>query len=222
MDLTEKSIVDLIATPHPMLGRVTLDEYKQVREELFRTNMKLIETEALFKNREDEVKAGNAGVDPELLLQKRIKDALRKDADIASMMKQIEQAQRKVEIEDYRTRSRADPSLIPAKRQLETMKQDFREIFARKQEELTLQFRKMDEGSESLGKLKAQLDALKARKAAYEKLLSQLEVPNKKQGDLSAKMASVRENLAGLRGKEAFVKKWIEQLQDEARAARPR
>ena len=55
--------------------------------------MKLIETEALFKNRKAELSAREAGVDPELLVQKRIKDALRKDPEIASLMKEIEQIQ---------------------------------------------------------------------------------------------------------------------------------
>ena len=46
--------------------------------------MKLIETEALYKNRKAEIGAPEAGVDPELLVKKRIKDALHKDPEIAS------------------------------------------------------------------------------------------------------------------------------------------
>ena len=67
--------------------------------------MKLIETEALYKNQKAENEARNPGVDPELLVQKRIKDALRKDPEIASLMKEIDQVQRKVDLANYRTRS---------------------------------------------------------------------------------------------------------------------
>ena len=83
-----------------------------VREQLFETNMKLIEAEALFKNRKAEIEARNPGVDPELATQKRIKDALRKDPEITSLMKEIEQAESKVEKLKRITRSQADPSLV--------------------------------------------------------------------------------------------------------------
>ena len=79
--------------------RVT-DEYRQVRARLFETNMNLIETETLYRNREDEIKSRAAGVDPELLLQRRIKDLLKKDPEIASLMKKIQQLQRKVDQTD--------------------------------------------------------------------------------------------------------------------------
>ena len=148
--------------------------------------MKLIETEALFKNRKAELSAREAGVDPELLVQKRIKDALRKDPEITSLMKEIEQAQRKVDMADYRTRNRSDPSLVHSSRQLEAMKQDLRDLIARKQEELA------SLGADDdtlLHELNGQIDSLKARKSSYEKLVSQLQVTNQKEGSVAARMA---------------------------------
>ena len=149
LELVEQSIVELIASPpvmapgsdgstlpHAKQNQASLDEYRQVRGQLFEANMKLIETEALFKNRKAELSAREAGADPELLAQKRIKDALRKDPEIASLMKEIEQVQRKVDMADHRTRSKSDPSLAHPLRQLEAMKQDLRDLIARKQEEL--------------------------------------------------------------------------------------
>ena len=52
------------------LTEVSLDEYRRVREQLFDTNMKLIETEALFKNRQAELectrsRSGPGAVAPE-------------------------------------------------------------------------------------------------------------------------------------------------------------
>ena len=98
--------------------------------------MKLIETEALFKNRKAELSAREAGVDPELLAQKRIKDALRKDPDIASLMKEIEQAPAQGRHGRPSNAEPSDPSLVHSSRQLEAMKQDLRDLIARKQEEL--------------------------------------------------------------------------------------
>ena len=149
LGLAEQSIVELIESTRAMAptgdgltlpqakhNQASLDEYRQVRGQLFETNMKLIETEALFKNRKAELSAREAGVDPELLAQKRMKDALRRDPDIASLMKEIDQVQRRVDMAHYRTRNPSDPSLVHPSRQLEAMKQDLRDLIARKQEEL--------------------------------------------------------------------------------------
>ena len=51
-------------------------------------------------------------------------------------MKQIEQAQRRVDMARYKAKNPSDPSLVHLSRQLEAMKQDLRDLIARKQEEL--------------------------------------------------------------------------------------
>ena len=70
--------------------------------------------------------------------------------------------------------------------------------------------------------MESQITALKVRKSSYEKLLSQLQVSRQQPGTDPEKAASVREDLAAFKAKEAFVQKWIEQLTNDARAARPR
>ena len=47
-------------------------------------------------------------------------------------------------------------------------------------------------------------------------------MPHRPQGTDPEREASVREDLAAFKVKEAFVEKWIEQLTNDARAARPR
>ena len=117
-------------------NQASLDEYRTVREQRFETNMKLIEAEALFKNRKAEIEARNPGVDPELMIQKRIKDALRKDPEIASKVKEIEQALRKVDKLKRITRSQADPSLVHAESKLASLNKELRDLIAWKEQEL--------------------------------------------------------------------------------------
>jgi capsular exopolysaccharide synthesis family protein len=226
LDLAEQSVVDLIestralapgseglALPHAKRNQASLDEYRQVRGQLFETNMKLIELEAQFRNRKAELSAAEAGVDPELLAQKRMKDVLRKDPEIASLMKEIEQAQLKVDMADYRTRNRSDPSLVHSSRHLEAMKQELRDLISRKQDEMG----SMGPEDGMLHELNGQIESLKVRKGSYEKLLSQLQVTNQKEGSVSARMALAREDLASLREMRASVEKRIEQLQFDSR-----
>jgi polysaccharide biosynthesis transport protein len=227
LGLVEQSIVELIDStralapssegstlPHAQQNKASLDEYRQVRGQLFDTNMKLIETEALFRNRKAEISAREAGVDPEQLAEKRITDAVRKDPEIASLMKEIEQVQRKVDAADHRARSRSDPSLAHPARQLEAMKHDLRDLVARKREELASLGADDDT---ALHQLNGQIESLKTRKESYEKLVSKLQVTNQREGSVTARMALAREDLSILREMRLSVDKRIEQLEFDSR-----
>jgi capsular exopolysaccharide synthesis family protein len=198
-------------------NQVTLEEYRQVREQLFATNMKLIETEALFKNRQAEINARMAGVDPDVLFQKRMKEALRKDPEIAQLMKEIDQVQRRVEMADYRTRAPSDPSLVHLRRQLDALKQDLHDLAARKQEELGGQIRELGVEGATLQELTGQIESMKIRKSSYDKLLNQLELATKKEATVSAQIALVREDLTSLRDMRMSVEKRMEQLEFDSR-----
>jgi capsular exopolysaccharide synthesis family protein len=205
----------------PQNVSVSINEYRRVRDQLFNTNMQLIEAEILFKTRQDEINARSAGIDPELLLQRRIKDTLRKDPEIAALIKDIDQVQQKVEMADYRARFRSDPSLVHLQRQLETMKQDLRVLCDQKKEALTAEFRAQGIGNEPLQELSANISSMKSKKSGYEAFLTKLKLSNKEEGADALKLALVREDLASFREMRSYVDKQVEQLkfdsQGEAR-----
>ena len=174
---------DGLTLPQAKRNQASLDEYRLVRGHLFEINLKLLETEALFKHRKAELSAREAEVAPELLAQKRIKDALRKDPEIVLVMNEIEQVQRSVDMANDRKENRNDPSLVHTSRQLDVLKHDLRDLVARKQEELALLGVDEDPG---LRELSEQTDSLKVRKSVYEKFLGQLTVTNQKEGSIAA------------------------------------
>ena len=227
LGLAEQSTIELIESTRAMapagdgltLSQATrkqasLDEYRQVRGHLFEINLKLLETEALFQHRKAELSAREAEMAPELLAQKRIKDALRKDPEIVLLMNEIEQVQRTVDMANDRKENRNDPSLARTSRQLEVLKHDLRDLIARKQEELALLG--VDEDP-ALRELSEQTDSLKVRKGVYEKLLGQLTVINQKEGSIAARMALAREDLNSLREMRTKVDVRIEQLEFNSR-----
>jgi capsular exopolysaccharide synthesis family protein len=183
--------------------------------------MQLIETEALLRTRQEEINAQAAGVDPEELVRRRKKDVLRKDPEVAALMKNMDQTQQKIKWASDRTRSRSDPSLVHLQRQHDDMKQDLRELLDRKSEELNAAFHTQGVGNESLQELNAQIASMSAKKRSYEKLLPQLELLNKQEGTDAVKLALVKEDLNSFREMQASVEKQIEQLkfdsQGEAR-----
>jgi hypothetical protein len=197
---------------------VTIDEYRQIRQRLFDTNLKLIETEALLKKRQDELSARTAGADPELLAERRVQDALRNDPAVAELMKNIDALQRKAEAAKYRAGSPSDPSLVHLSRQLEDLKKDLRDLINRKREELVLQ---LPDEDPSLRALNDQIDSLKFLKSIYQKLLPQLRVSNAQEKADEVRLALLREDLASFREMRSAVEKRIEQLtfdsQGEAR-----
>jgi len=227
LGLAEQSIIELIDStramapsgdgskfPRARQDLASLDEYRQVRERLFETNLKLMETEALFKNRTAELEALEAELDPQVLAQRRIKAALHKDPEIVSKMKEIDQAQRKADMAEVRAGNRTDPSLVPLARELETLKQDLREFIAWKQEELTLLHAAEDP---LLHELRGQIESLKVRKDTYERLVSKLQVTNQYEGSVTARMTLAREDLSTLREMRMSVDKRIEQLEFDSR-----
>ena len=98
-------------------------------------------------------------------------------------------------------------------RQLEGMKQDLRELIVRKQEE----FGSLGAEDGSLREMIGQIDALRTRKTSYEKLLSQIQVTNQKEGSVAARMALVREDLSSLKEMRTSVERRIEQLEFDSR-----
>ena len=84
-----------------------------------------------------------------------------------------------------------------------------------------MQFRSQGEGVSSL----QELEWADRFAEGPQELLRETSEPSSRwshSGTDAERMASVREDLASLREKEAFVEKWIEQLTNDARAARPR
>jgi capsular exopolysaccharide synthesis family protein len=228
LELAEKSNVELVDSqpssptgstlPHAMPNRVSVDEYKRVREQLFSTNMDLIEAEAVLKNRQAEIDARAAGMDPELLLQRQVEEGLRSDPVIASLHSQIEFARHKVDEATRRTRSPADPSRVAAQRHLLTLQSRLKDLSERKRTELTLHDREHGGADgQSLLALTTQIEAMKIQRSSYEQLLNKMDVINRQQGTDSVRIALVREDLGSLRGMKESVQRRIEQLHFDAR-----
>lgn len=205
--------------PQAMPSKVSVSEYQQAREQLFRTNMDLIEAEALYNTRKAEIAARGAGVDPDTLLTKRVDDALRKDPEILGLIPRVEQARQRIAEVAYTVRSKYDPARRTVERSTRLLEEQYFQLLEQKREELTNQFR--EEGTENpmtaLHGLAEQIDAMKVRKASYENLLRKIEVSNREQGTDAVQVALVRDDYTTLKEMLISVEKRIEQLQFDAR-----
>jgi RNA polymerase sigma factor (sigma-70 family) len=188
------------AVPQP----VSFAQYRHVRDQLFAVNMQLIETEALAEERQAEIETRSSGVDPE----------------IRSLLKEMEQLEHKIDIAAERMRLRSDPKLSHERRPFEKMKEDVHDLIEKWKEGLTAGFPKRGEDNATLQELEAQINSMKAKKSAYEKILTQLKQLNEREGADAVKQALVREDLASFRQMRSSIEKRIEQLKYDASAAR--
>jgi polysaccharide biosynthesis transport protein len=220
LDLVEPAqSSDKSTLPHGIPNRISAGEYSQVREQLFRVKMDLIEAEALLETRKAEISARDAGMDPGLLLRRQIEDRLRGDPEIAVLLPQIQKARLRRDHVARTSRFQSDPARVDAERTLYSLEKRLRELSGRKREELALQIGEqgplgMDEG---LRELTSQINAMEVRKNEYESLLSKIEVTNRQQGTDAVEVAFVHQDLASLQGMQESVLKRIEQLHFDSR-----
>ena len=205
--------------PEAAPDRVTVDEYKRVRQSLFEISMGLIEAEALLHTRKGEPEALAAGVDPEQLIERRIEDTLRADPEVVALLQQIEVASHQKEQVARLSRRVSDPSLVTARNKVSDLQDKLRSLCIRKRKVLDARFHEQGAGivDEPLAELLAHIESLRTRKSSYEKLLSKIEVTNRQEGTDAVKVALVREELNSLKGMQDSVQKRVEQLEFDSR-----
>lgn len=206
--------------PRPSNERITLDEYKRVREQLFQVSLELVETEALLNARRAELKLDASKSDPALRLQRRVREAFKADPEVAQVYQQIEKLQRRHEEIMRLARLRSDPAIAHAERQLRALVARHRQLWDAKYEELVARFQEETDPSDPASgprELAERVEMLKIRRTNFEKILSQLKLTNTQEGTDAVKVALVREDLSSLKGMVEAVGRRIEQLKFEAR-----
>ena len=206
--------------PRPSNERITLDEYKRVREQLFQVSLELVENEALLNARRAELKLDASKSDPALRLQRRVREAFKADPEVAQVYQQIEKLQRRHEEITRLARLGSDPAIAHAERQLRALVARHRQLWDAKYEELVARFQEETDPSDPASgprELAERVEMLKIRRANFEKILSQLKLTNTQEGTDAVKVALVREDLSSLKGMVEAVGRRIEQLKFEAR-----
>jgi capsular exopolysaccharide synthesis family protein len=207
--------------PHAMPSKVSVEEYRHTRTELYQITMDLIQAEALLQTRQADLKARMDGVDQEYLVKRRVEKELLRDPEVAGLIKDIQSAQERFNAVARRTRIPSDPSRTHMTDNLETLTRKLTKLCDEKRDALTEQFREdplQDGGSgQSIRQLEDEIASMKVRQATYKDILAKLEVTNRQQGSDAVELALVHEDLGSLRQMEESVMKRIEQLKYDAR-----
>lgn len=200
--------------PVPARNKATVEEYRRVKDELFRVTVQLAEAEAILSVREGEA----------LAIEKRgegvpsLERAFRADPEIAALATRIEKAELTFNAASRLSRSPSDPSVATASKQLNILTQRYRDLFEARKAQLIDQIGHSEAAPDaSLAKAREKVETLHALRAGYEKHLARLDVINKQEGSDAVNIALVREDLSGLKDMLKAVEKRLEQLRFDAK-----
>jgi len=219
LDLTKVAAGDG-RSPASARSRLTLDEYKRVRDDLFRVSVELSQAEALLSMREQEFASRGPDARPE----RRVAPHVRQDPELVALGQQVDRAAARLEEVMRLTRSPGDPSRVEAQKRLQALRERQRRLTLQKQEEAlaaqegTVAVVGAEPGEPAeLRSARVQVNALRVTKESYEKLLGKIEVTNREEGSDHVRVALVREALDGIKLMQDSVNKRLEQLRFESK-----
>ena len=202
--------------PMATRSRVTADEYKRVRDELFKVNMEMTQAKALLEMREQEY-ARSASRFPVASAAPNPDRALRNDPEVLALSQHLDKAKSRYERTSRLDRTKRDPATIGAARELAAVQQQYNQLVEEKRAELPTQVLEDAGAPPLLREARDKAQTLTAARASYEKMLSQIEVTNRQEGSDAVKSALVREALASINQMEQAVVKRLEQLRFESK-----
>lgn len=203
---------------------ITIDEYRRVRQKHMDTSLELIQAQAQLSVRKAATKSSTEGkpADPESgrKLARQIEEAFRSDPEVIRLAAEIAAAEAKLPAAERLIRNRLnDPTVVRIKSDLKRLNQQYNDLWESRWVGLQDHFASKGEAPSPVRdtSLEERVEALKASKAEYEKLLSRLEVTNTQEATDAVQVKLIQEALDGLRDMLAAVTRRLEDLRLEAR-----
>ena len=211
------------AAPGPVSRMsVTLEEYRQVRGQLLRTQLELAEAEAVLEFQR--AQAGPRGAaDPRAGLDQQVAREFRQDPAVAKLLAEIQQLEDQLAKFHLRVSHQSDPAILMTKHKIEALRARYRKHWDERSPELRDRLAhdpkpagsgpsrdKAREAAERVATLKANIETLKGT-------IASIEVADREHGSDSVKIALVQSDLKRLEEMEAVVDRRLEQLRFESR-----
>jgi WD40 repeat protein/serine/threonine protein kinase len=219
-------------------SKLTMDEYRRLRDELFRTTMALSEAKALLeqcqKEANDAAGRGGAFKSPaeleaaEAQIARKVELALRDDPELARANEIFERASRSYEDASRLTRSPNDPAVVKARRTVEDAADRRQKLRERRSRDYFEQFQEELEGkgnvntlAKAINEARASVRSLEVKQETYKRMLRDTEVINKQEANDQIRMGLVREELASIKEMKDIVDKRLEELKFETKTTEP-
>ena len=202
---------------------ITLDQFKQVHQELFRTRLELAIAESWLKEVQDSMKVAAektpaADADGARLLPE-IERRFKQDPQVIELASQMVEAKAKLEEVRKASKEPDDPAVQVARdklkaRSMPAMTSSGRPSSGRS---ASRSWRASRIRKPSWTRLEARVRALSVRERALQKQFDQLDVKNRRQATDEVDLALIQEQRESLRTMKEVVNRRLEQLSFEAR-----
>ncbi len=233
LSLAAKGNVDVLASSasevspspgaaSPSSNRITIEEFKRVREELFRINIEMIEAQAELGLWQAEAKMASAAPGAQARLRTQMVALFHAIPEVARVAEKLEEARHRAADAERRCRGKNDPALVYARRQVQELSTRIQALWKLKSKELAARAAEADHSGDDVARVvreqSVRVESLKAKHAGYEKMLAKIDVANKQESSDSVKVTLVREELDSVREMKEAVSKRLEQLRFESKA----
>jgi capsular exopolysaccharide synthesis family protein len=208
---------------------ITIDEYKSVRQELFRVDLELAEAEAWLASAKAAAEAAVrrsknptpvVDVEQDDLLYQRIVNRFRMDPDVIKLADDMKSMKERLYDVRRTARQKGDPAEMRHERNLAALQDKYDRLWESKSLAFRQEFErggnKLDPQQE-VDEVEVKVQRLRNKKASLTKSSKELEVSNKRQATDQVDIALIVDERNTLRNMQEAVHRRLEQLNFEAK-----
>ena len=210
-----KAGADTSSTP---ATRITIEEFKRVRELVFKTDIELVEAQALLEVRKEELQVAERDPEREARLLRIARETFQTLPAVVVIVQEIERAdQRLTKIARHAQQERSVDAhrLAEPRRAQATIPAILGGVSG--VPDRALEGSRPRRPGRGLRDATDRVVSLKAARSGYEKILREIEVSNKQEGTDAVRVMMLRESLAGIKGMQDAVNRRLEQLRYESK-----
>ena len=227
LELTGKGTIDLdfdmVKTteggsnlPVPTKTRMTINEFRKVKDELGNTNMELIEAEALLARREQ----GSQGKNNHARLARKVDEIFKTQPDVMKILDQWGKADTDYENKKRLARNPNDPSLQAVRKKIMDLKDKYDTLYEERQKEILAQLQEdgVDEVGRSVRDADDKVQALKARKKGLEEKSAKIDLVNRTEATDAVKAALLKTKLESTNVMKERIRTLLNQIRFEQKS----
>lgn len=199
--------------------RVSVDQYRSVKDRLFQTDMQLLELEAQYQARQSGAQSAaeiqealSSELSPDQ--RKQIEIEFKRDPEVAAVIDEIKSAQDELAHTKSVARKGADPAMVAVQARLKRLDEEYRQLWAAKSEQIRrrLLVPTSAQDLQSLAQLKTKIDELQHSKAKLATMLRGLEAESRGTHEDSVEATFLNADLSLYRGRFEQIDRRLEQL----------
>jgi succinoglycan biosynthesis transport protein ExoP len=206
---------------------ITIDEYRQVRQELNKVKMDLVEAQAWLTTAKAAVtKAAGKNIAPaeeQDMIDKQVERRFKLDPDVVAILAEMKKAEAKIADAGRIVRDGSDPAVKAARRKYDGLLTQYREFWETKSLAIRDQIElggggvRGNDPEQEIREATAKVNMLLVKQASLKLQFEQIDIKNKTQATDTVEIVLIQDERETLKGMQIAVTHKLEQLRYEAK-----